>query len=370
MSKHLFSHKKKLNPEGLKTACVIRYGAIGDLVQAMSLVTQLKRDGYHVTLVAQHPGTEAVKHDPNIDHFVVQTQNQVPISQLGFFWKWFEERGAPGEKKFDKWVNLTESVESNLLIQPGNIKFVWNPKARAAYMSGHNYLAFQHLIGDVPYNPSFKFYPTEEERRWREQERERMKKAGIEKYIFWCLAGSSRTHKVYPHSAVLWNHVLEYYPNWGVMTIGDPTCYEFEKSHEGKPRMWLTSRTYTLRQAFTMMETADVVFAPETGLASAAAWYDMPKVISLSHSSIENLTRDWRNTSSIYSPRTTCPGRGSVPGEVLNCNLMLPAFEGCRRSEVTGVAQCVTDTKPEWVWEMLQVCMKTGRAPKWEPPSE
>jgi ADP-heptose:LPS heptosyltransferase len=337
------------------------------LIQAMSLVNQLKKDGYHVTVIAQHPGTELIKHDPLIDRLIVQTQNQVPIMQLGFFWAWFQNKGAPGGKPFDKWINLTESVESNLLIPPGNIKFVWEPRARHVFMQ-HNYLEFQHLIGDVPYVPSFTFYPTEEEKRWRDQERARMKKAGIEKYILWSLAGSSRTHKIYPHSSAVWDHVLQYYPGWGVLTVGDPSCYELEKTHDGKPRMWLTSRSYTIRQVLTMMETADVVVGPETGVMSAAAWYPMPKVLFLSHSTVENLSRDWINTASLWSPKTHCVGRGAnlVPA----CHKMLPSFEGCTRSPSSGVAQCATDIKPEWVWAALQTCMQTGKAPEWQPPEE
>ena len=74
----------------------------------------------------------------------------------------------------------------------------------------------------------------------------------------------------------------------------------------------------------------------------------MPKMLFLSHSTVENLSRDWVNCSSLWSPSTTCPGRGSVPGEVLACHKMLPSFEGCRRSEVTGVAQSAgaVDTVP------------------------
>lgn len=367
MSTHRFSHKAPVNPEGKPTACVVRLGAFGDLIQCMSLVAQLKKDGYYTVLICQHPGGEIVVHDPTIDRLIVQTMNQIPIHQLGAFWMFFENRGAPGGKKFDRWINLTESVESNLLISPGNVKFNWAPAARHRYMNW-NYLEHQHLLAGVPYVPSFKFYPTAEEKRWRDEELARMKKAGIKKYIFWALAGSSRTHKVYPHSQVIWEHVLQYYPEWGVLTIGDPSCAEFEKAMEGKPRMWLTSKRYTIRQALTMLETADVVVGPETGTMSAAAFYPMPKIVVLSHSTVTNLTRDWKNTTSMWAPNTHCPGRGK--NEAPACHLMLPTFEGCRRHEQSGVAQCCTEILPEWTWDVLQSCMREGVAPQWQPPNE
>jgi len=367
LSVHRYSWKNPVNPEGKPTVAVVRYGAFGDTVQAMSLVKVLKEEGYHVTFIGQHPSADVVKHDPNIDRLIVQTQNQVPIGQLGHFWLWMENQGAPGGKRFDKWINLTESIEGNLLAMPGNVKFTWSPRARHKLMD-FNYLEHQHLVGDVPFRPSFTFYATDEERKWREQERARMKKAGIEKYILWGLAGSSRTHKVYPHSEAVWRHVLKFYPTWGIVTAGDPSTKEFEKGFDGEPRMWLTSGKYTMRQVMLMMETADVVVGPETGLMSAAGFYPMPKLLVLSHSTITNLSRDWVNCASLYAPETHCPGRGA--NEAPACHCMLPSFERCRRNEQFGVAQCTVEIKPEWVWEVLQVCMNTGQAPKWSPPHD
>ena len=295
----------------------------------------------------------------------MQTPNQVPINQLGHLWAWFEMKGDP-KKRYDKWINLTESVETNLLIGPGNVKFGWSPKARHALMN-FNYLEHQHLIGGVPFNPGFKFYPTDEEKRWRDAERNRMRKAGIDKFILWVLGGSSRTHKVYPHTQVIWDNLLERYPTWGVCTAGDASCKVFEQGYEDKPRIWCTSGAYTIRQTMTMMEIADVVVGPETGVMSAAGFYPMPKILFLSHSTVENLSRNWLNTSSLYAPKTHCPGRGN--NEVLACHKMLPTFEGCRRHETLGVAQCTVEIRPEWTWDALQNAMR-GTADLWQPPSE
>jgi len=66
VSTHRFSHRTPVNPEGKPTVCLVRLGAFGDLVQAMSLVAQLKKDGYHVTLISQAPGGAIVEHDPNV----------------------------------------------------------------------------------------------------------------------------------------------------------------------------------------------------------------------------------------------------------------------------------------------------------------
>ena len=222
------------------------------------------------------------------------------------------------------------------------------------------------MLAEVPYNPSFKFYPTEDEKKWCVQEREKMRKVGIEKFIFWALAGSSRTHKIYPHSEVIWRHVLEHYKNWGVVTIGDGSCTDLETPFAGEARIWKTSGKWTMRQALTMLEIADVVVGPETGTMSCAAFYPMPKIVFLSHSTVENLTRDWINTTSLWAPATECPGRGKnvVPA----CHKMLPSFEGCRRHTTYGTAQCCAEIEPEWVWKHLQQAMQTGSGGPWTPP--
>jgi hypothetical protein len=230
----------------------------------------------------------------------------------------------------------------------------------------HNYLEFQHLIAQVKYVPTFTFYPTDEEKRWRDAELARMRKAGIQKFIFWSLAGSSRTHKVYPHAQVIWEHVLQYYPDWGIVTIGDPSCAPFEGEYKNRQRMWCTSGRYSIRQGMTLQQAADCVVGPETGFMSSAAFLPMPKVVFLSHSTVENLTRDWVNTVSLYAPKTHCPGRGE--NEAPACHKMLPTFEGCRANDKFGAAQCTVETLPEWTWEVLQTCMRTGSAPSWSPP--
>ena len=363
MSVHKFSHKIPYNPEGKPRAAVVRYGAWGDLAQAMSIVYGLKKQGYWTIFICSYPSSELVAFDPAIDELIVQFQNQVPIQMLGHFWIWFQQkwRGKP----IDKWCNLTESVEVTLLAMVGNVRFMWPPQARHDIMN-KNYLEMQHEIAEVPYEPAFRFYPNEDEKKWAVQERDKMRKAGIEKWIFWALAGSSRTHKIYPHQDIVWRHVLEHYKGWGVVTIGDGSCADLESPFSGEPRIWKTSGKWTMRQALTMLETADVVVGPETGTMSCAAFYPMPKIVLLSHSTVENLTRDWTNTSSLWAPATECPGRGKnvVPA----CHKMLPSFEGCRRHTTYGTAQCCAEIEPSWVWEVLQVCMQTGQAPKWEPP--
>jgi hypothetical protein len=128
---HRFSWK---NPKPAKSAAVIRYGAQGDNIQASSLLPWLKENGYHVTFYCQSgPGHDVIKHDPNIDRFVVQEKDAVPPVVL----KEFLEYTA---KKYDKFINLNESVETTLLAAPGRTPWYWPNEARALHMD-RNYLS-------------------------------------------------------------------------------------------------------------------------------------------------------------------------------------------------------------------------------------
>lgn len=367
MSVHRFSWKTDPNPDKKPTVCVVRFGAFGDTVQAVSVCAAFKKLGYRVTLMCSYPASELVAFDPNIDELITLMQNQVPINWLGYYWHWM--RSSYRGKGFDKWVNLTESVEHSLLATVGNVKFEWSAPARHKLMN-FNYLEMQHDIAGVPYEPDkgplFKFYPTEEEKTWRAFEHARMVKAGIKKFMIWPLAGSSRAHKIYPHVDVLWRHVFKYCSDWGIVTVGDGSCAELEAGFDGERKLWRTSGKWTMRQVCAMLELSDLVIGPETGVQSVAAFYPMPKIVFLSHSTVENLTRDWVNTTSMGSPATVCPGRGN--NEAPACHKMLPDFNGCRRNEEFGVAQCTVELKPEWVWAVMQKAMNEGSGGIWAPP--
>lgn len=360
--RHEESWKKASNPEGKPTVAITRLGAFGDVIQAAAIFESFRKRGYHVTAFLSYPASELVAFDPNIDKLIVVLQDQIPIQQLGHYWLWWR-------KKFDHWVNLTESIEANLLAMEGNIRFEWPPAARHMIMN-QNYWDLQYRIAGIPPEvPNTRFYPNEDEKKWAAKELARMRAAGCEKLILWPLAGSSRTHKVWPHIDQIFGRVLGCYPNWGIVTVGDASCQDLDEKWKGQPHIFRTSGSWTMRQvaAFIDQGCADAVVGPETGVMSIAAFYPMPKIIFLSHSTKENLSRDWTNTTSLWAPETWCPGRGK--NEVPACHMMLPRFEpGCRRNEETGVAQCATEIKPEWVWELLQKAIHEGSAGTWHPP--
>jgi hypothetical protein len=59
-------------------ACVVRYGGFGDSIQAANILPELKRQGFHVVFMTLPRGQDILKHDPHIDDWLLQDDDQVP----------------------------------------------------------------------------------------------------------------------------------------------------------------------------------------------------------------------------------------------------------------------------------------------------
>lgn len=274
------------NPKPEKTCAVVRYGGFGDMIQASSILPSLKAAGYHVTFFTTPRGKDILKHDPHIDQFHLQDTDQVPNHELTSFWE-------AHENKYDKWVNLSESVEGTLLAMPSRPNHRWPKDIRHKIMN-INYLEFTHDLAGVPHDFAPKFYPTDDEVRWAKKQAEDM--GGT--IIMWSLAGSS-VHKFWPHlDNVIARLMLE--TDVKVLLVGDDLCRILEQGWEKEPRVFLRSGEWSIRQSMVFAQHgASMVIGPETGLLNAVGHEDVPKVITLSHSSPENLVKHWHATTAL-----------------------------------------------------------------------
>ena len=119
-SEKQFIHKAE---KPAKTAGVVRYGAFGDMLQTAPILAGLKAEGFHVTLHCQAPGSDVVRGDPNIDSLQEQDRDQIPNPELGDYWTWLS-------KRYDRFVNLSETVEGALLTEADKSKARWTHAAR------------------------------------------------------------------------------------------------------------------------------------------------------------------------------------------------------------------------------------------------
>lgn len=267
-----------------KRACVVRYGGFGDMMQTTSVLAALKSKGYMVTLMTHTEAHDLMCHDPNIDTFLMQDKEQVPNQELGEYW-------SVWEKKFDLFVNLSESVEATWLALPGRTPHRWPQSVRAKYLDA-NYLEFMHDLakcGDV--KPKITHYPSPENAKWAQEKRKDL--GG--KVVLFALAGSS-VHKFYPHMDAVIARLLLEFPEVQIVLTGDMACKLLEQGWEAEQRVHRWSGEVGIDKVLAFSKLADVVIGPETGVLSAVAHEWNGKVVLMSHSSPNNLTRGWFNT--------------------------------------------------------------------------
>lgn len=330
----------------VKRAAVVRYGAWGDGLQASSILPALKAQGYHITFYTTPRCISAIEEDPNVDEWYIQDTDQVPNSLLGYFWDW-------EKPKYDKWINLSESVESTWLAIEERTPHAWPHSVRHKYLN-ENYIEFAHEVAGVPYTkPMVKFYPTIEERNkafdWK-------KRIGGDPLIVWILAGSS-IHKVWPHIDWVLAQLAVNYPKCKVVTMGDEKCRRIEDTKPdpkvpGASLDWdrcshviKASGRAHIRETLALAQVADIVIGPETGVLSGMSMESMAKIIFLSHSSHENLTRDWVNTYALFSTKTPC----------YPCHQLHHTWKHCHESKIVpGVAECQHDIPPQACWAAIQ----------------
>lgn len=328
-----------------KTACVVRYGGFGDMLQAANILPELKRQGFHVTFMTTPKGQEILKHDPHVDAWLIQDDDQVPNHELPEFW-------AVQAKHFDKFVQLSESVEGTLLAMPGRSNHMWPDAVRRKEL-GKNYLEWTAQLAELPYASESKFYPSDREKELVGKWLARVKgdAAGPQPpltrtpeqfVIVWCLSGSAM-HKSYPHQDGVIANVLNTFPDAVVILTGDMMCKVIEAGWEDHPRVKCASGELGIRETLTLAQMADCVVGPETGVLNAVAFDPMGKVILLSHSSPENLTKHWVNTDVMTPANTSC----------YPCHRLHLGMSFCREDENTGCAACQVDIAPPRVFEAI-----------------
>lgn len=325
-NKHHYSYKE---PKPAKTCAVIRYGAFGDLIQASSIYPELKKQGYHITLYTTNGGYSIAKFDPNIDKFIVQDNDQVPNHALPAFWDSIS-------KKYDKFINLSESVEGTLLALHGRTPHGW-PHSLRHKMLNVNYMEFTHDLAEVPYNFHQKFHATKEEKDWATKQKNKI--GGT--VILWSLSGSA-VHKTWPYLDSVIARLMLHNKDVKVVLVGDELCKILEQGWEKEPRVLCRSGIWSIRESLAFAQVADMVIGPETGVLNAVGMESVPKIIMLSHSSAENLTKHWKNTVALEPPTDCFP-----------CHKMHYSFEHCKRDEVTGCAQCQADITPDAVYDAI-----------------
>lgn len=330
------------NPDGKKRALLIRYGAFGDAIVMASVFPHLKAQGYHVTVNCNPSTHDVLKHDPNVDDWIVQGKDFVPNEALGPYWQALTER-------YDHIINLSESVEGLLLALPGRLNHSYSDEARRRLCGHVNYLEHTHNIAAVPFGfDNARFHATEAERKWARAVRRQMSGP----VIVWVINGSS-AHKVYPWVQVVAAWLLKRTPAH-IVLYGDPgvgkqlqdgilACLEQDGCDMG--RATGIAGKWSIRQSLAFLDVADCVVGPETGPINAAGMLDVPKVVYLSHSSGDNLTKHWRNCTTVEPDAVKAP--------CYPCHRLHSDWTFCPKDEATGAAACASSISPDRLFKEI-----------------
>lgn len=279
-------------PEG-KRVLVCRYGALGDAIVMTPLLRQLKQDGYHVTVNVNPYCLPVLENNPHIDNILVQEKDVIPNPMLGEYWRFWKGQ-------YDRYINLSESIEGDLLMVEGRPSFYTTKEWRHS-IANKNYYDHTMERGGYPAVTGTRgelFFTNAEERKAKEY----FDSLSGKFVIVWSLNGSSH-HKIYPMMEPTLREWFKTHPDAVVITTGDTMAQLLEFPHR---QMIPQAGKWKIRESLIATKYANLVVGPETMMTNAAACYDTPKVVFLSHSSLENLTKYWTNCQNMEPVSAEC----------------------------------------------------------------
>jgi ADP-heptose:LPS heptosyltransferase len=304
------------------------------MLQVATILPRLKEQGYHVTVMTTPKGKDIIAHDPNVDDWYIQDKDQVPNNELPYFWR---EQAT----RFDKFINLSESIEGTLLGIPGRPNHGWPHEVRHRRLN-LNYFDWTAELAGVEFKPVKQFYPTDKEKQAAD-----LLTSKAPFTVVWSLSGSSH-HKFYPHMDAVIARIMLEWPDAQVIMVGDDACRFLEQGWDKEPRVVELSGEIAIRDTLALAQAADVVIGPETGVLNSVAHEPNAKIVMLSHSSKKNLTQHWYNTASLTPTGCAC----------YPCHRLHYTREFCPGDTESMAAECMDKIEPAAVWEALAAIRK------------
>jgi ADP-heptose:LPS heptosyltransferase len=295
-----------------KAIGIVRTGGYGDALWASSILPALKAEGYHITMYVEEMGEQVLRHDPNLDRLILTDDLRLGPDGIGHFW-------AHEMARYDRWINLVECVEKNMLAVSNDLRFYWPAEERRRIFGG-NYLESIHRLAGVPRKFAQKFYPTAEEVAQAAARNTTDRKTAV-----FAVSGSTLP-KFWPYADELVNGLIA--RGYSVWVMGELRDLELAP----RPFLEVPGRTWSIRETLAFSQIADLVVGQETGILNAVAFEAMRKVVLLSHSTAKNLTRDWTNTVALHGTPACWPCH--------QIHYLHNGFEHCNQDEKTKQAKC------------------------------
>jgi ADP-heptose:LPS heptosyltransferase len=310
---------------------VIRYGAFGDCIGITPAIKRLKELGHYIVLNTSERGEEVFRHCPHIDELIIHDKD-IHIDDLNEHWEKLKEQVKP-----DIFINFSESIECNCALHPINPEYIY-PKPERYARGNRNYYdvteEWAKLEGcqKIP-----ELFFTEEEET---QAKSYLKKGKFN--ILWVLSGSGK-QKVYPWTEYVMGQIFKDYKDVHIITVGDYKCKLLE-TLQGDNVTNIAGEV-SMRVSMALTKFVDLVISPDTGVLHASGCYDTPKIGLLGHTTIENITKYFKNDYSIEANCACAP-----------CFRLIYDYEiQCPIDVVTKAAWCMAvGIPPEVLYERIK----------------
>lgn len=273
-----------------KRACVVRFGAIGDLIMITPLIKELSKDGYEVTVLVQKKNSEILNLNPYIDNLLIQERDAIPNPELGSYEDYWKGQ-------YDKFISLSESIEGSVLKVEGRRDYYTTKEERD--LRHINYWDKTLEIGGYKVEkPRGELYFTSKEEKFAKE-----MTGDPSRFYILCPVKGSSWHKTYPILRPSFTAWLKDKPDVLVYLTGagaDAANYEWEDK-----QVHSLVNKLAIRDSLVLTKYVDLVVGPETGVMNGASCFSTPKIMFMSHSHPDSLSKYWENITCL-EPDTPC----------------------------------------------------------------
>ena len=310
--------------------------------------------GYAVEVITTKKGSNThtiFLNNPFVDKLTLKDDGEIPGG--GKEWQqWFAKRSG----EYDVFANLSHSMEYLHSFFESQTQFWWPQEFRRKIAAG-SYLETVHDIVGVPHVFGPLFFPTDEELGHALQ----WKREVSGPYLSWVAAGS-RVDKIYPYAAMAIGRIIKEL-NIPVVLFGvgdkqTEMCNQMRdhivRQNGDRKNLYLAvqdnvepEKRWPLRATLTQALVSDLVVTPDTGVAWAVAMEEMPKVVMVSHASVENITKHWVNTKTLHADPMRVP--------CWPCHRLHDTIDTCVPNKDGGhAAACISDISVETIVQEVE----------------
>lgn len=341
-------------------AAFARLGGVGDCLVAASVARPLKKLGYAIEVITSDKDPHTVfRNNPFIDKISVKADGDIPG---GADWQaWFRSRA----KEYDIFANLSHSMEAHHAFFVGSTQFWWPQDFRRKIAAG-SYLETAHDVMGVPHIFGPLFFPTDDER---DHANKHVRDKAGGRFVAWVISGS-RIDKIYfPAAMAIARIIKEIGIPVVIFGVGDKQAEmatairdHVTRQNGTRDMLYLAVQDlqppevrWPLRTALTAVMAADLVVTPDTGMWWAVAMENMPKVLMVSHASVENIAKHSINTLTLHADqmRVSCHP----------CHRLHDTIDTCTPNRDGGHgAACMADISVECVVQAVKAGLGDSKA--------